>query len=85
MLQAFALHHLLDKVFRWLPQDLVQPVVLAQSGVLSLGGLNRNKLLAAKPALMFLGVNARSLAGLYREVKCSSPVALTPPRPNRST
>jgi hypothetical protein len=37
----------------------------------TLSGLNGNKLHAAKPALIFLGVNALSLAGLNRDVKCS--------------
>jgi hypothetical protein len=34
----------------------------------TLSGLNGNSPLAAKPAIMFLGVRAFSLAGLYREV-----------------
>jgi hypothetical protein len=51
----------------------------------TLSGLNGNKLLAAKLAIMFLGVNARSLAGLYKEVKCYLLIILTPPRSNRST
>ena len=45
----------------------------------TLSGLNGNRPLIAKPALIFLGVNALSLAGLYRAVKCSLPIAFTPP------
>jgi hypothetical protein len=37
----------------------------------TLSGLNGNKPHAAKPALIFFGVNALFLAGLYRDVKCS--------------
>ena len=37
----------------------------------TLSRLNGNKPLAAKPALMFLAVNAFTRAGLKREVKCS--------------
>jgi hypothetical protein len=51
----------------------------------TLSRLNRNKLLTAKLALMFLAVNAFTCAGLNREVKCSLLIALTPPRSNRST
>lgn len=40
----------------------------------TLSGLNRNKPLAAKPALIFLGVNALFLAELYKNVKCSLPI-----------
>jgi hypothetical protein len=50
-----------------------------------LSGLNGNKPLAAKPALMFLAVNAFTRAGLKREVKCSLPIVLTPPRSSRLT
>jgi hypothetical protein len=45
----------------------------------TLSELNGNKLLAVKPALIFFGVNALSLAGLYREVKYSLPILFTPP------
>jgi hypothetical protein len=51
----------------------------------TLSGLNGNKPLAAKPALMFLAVKAFARAGLNREVKCSLPIVLTPPRSSRST
>jgi hypothetical protein len=37
----------------------------------TLFGLNRNKLLVVKPALIFFGINTLSLAGLYRKVKYS--------------
>jgi len=37
----------------------------------TLSGLNRNKLLIVKPALIFFSVNAFSLIRLYKEVKCS--------------
>lgn len=49
----------------------------------TLSGLNGNNPVAAHPAVMFLLVNALSLAGLYREVKCSLPI-ITPPRSSRS-
>jgi len=45
----------------------------------TLSRLNGNKPLAAKPALIFFGVNALSLAGLYRAVKCSLPIVFIPP------
>jgi hypothetical protein len=51
----------------------------------TLSGLNRNRPLAAKPALIFFGVNALSLAGLYRAVKCSLPIVFTPPCSSRLT
>jgi hypothetical protein len=51
----------------------------------TLSGLNGNNPLAAKPALIFFGVNALSLAVLYREVKCSLPIVFTPPCSSRST
>jgi hypothetical protein len=47
--------------------------------------LNGNKLLAANPVSIFLGVKARFLAGLYIEVKCSLLILLTPSRSSRST
>ena len=65
--------------------EFVSPTVGFSMLLSILSGLNGNKLLAAKPALMFLGVNAFLLAGLNREVKCSLPIAFTPPRSNRST
>jgi hypothetical protein len=37
----------------------------------TLSGLNGNKPLTAYAAVIFLFVNAFSLAGLYRDVKCS--------------
>lgn len=45
----------------------------AGAGILlsTFSGLYRNKPLAAKPALIFLGMNAFILAGLYRAVKYS--------------
>jgi len=51
----------------------------------TLSGLNGNKPLTAKPALIFLGVNALFLTGLYREAKCSLPIVFTPPCSSRST
>jgi hypothetical protein len=51
----------------------------------TLSGLNRNKPYAIKPALIFFGVNALSLAGLYREVKFSLPIVFTPPCLSRLT
>ena len=45
----------------------------------TLSGLSGNKPLAAHAAVMFLFVNALSLAGLYREVKCSLTTVFTPP------
>ena len=48
-------------------------------------GLNGNKPLAAHAAMMFFFVNAFSLAGLYREMKCSLPTIFAPPRYSRST
>jgi hypothetical protein len=47
--------------------------------------LNRIRPLTAKPALRFFGVNAASLAGLYKAVKCSLPIVFTPPCSSRST
>lgn len=47
--------------------------------------LNGNKPVAAYPAAIFLLVNALSLAGLYKEVKCSLPTMSIPPRFSRST
>jgi hypothetical protein len=41
--------------------------------------LNRNRPLVAKPALIFFGVNALSLIGLYRVVKCSLLIVFIPP------
>jgi len=41
-------------------------------------GLNGNKPVAAYPAAIFLLVNALSLAGLYKEVKCSLPTMSIP-------
>jgi hypothetical protein len=49
----------------------------------TLSGSNGNKPVAAHPARMFLLVNARSLAGAYTYVKCSLPIASTPPRFSR--
>ena len=51
----------------------------------TLSGLNGNKPVAAHPAVMFLLVNALSLAGLYKEVKCSLPTISTPPQYSRLT
>jgi hypothetical protein len=51
----------------------------------TLSGFNGNRPLVAKPALIFFGVNALSLAGLYREVKCSLPIVFTPPYSSRLT
>jgi hypothetical protein len=51
----------------------------------TLSRLNGNKPLTAKPALIFFSVNALSLAGLYREVKCSLLIVFTPPCSSRST
>lgn len=51
----------------------------------TLSGLNGNKLLAAKPALIFFGVNALFFAGLYRDVKCFLPIVFTPSCSSRST
>lgn len=48
-------------------------------------GLNGNRPFAAHSAVTFLLVNALSLAGLYREVKCSLPTVSKPPRYSRST
>jgi hypothetical protein len=45
----------------------------------TLSGLNRNRLLTVKPALIFFSVNAIFLAGLYKEVKCSVLIVFTPP------
>jgi hypothetical protein len=49
----------------------------------TLSGLNGNKPLTAQEAVIFLFVNARSLAGLYSEVKYSLPTVLTPPQSSR--
>jgi hypothetical protein len=51
----------------------------------TLSGLNRNKPLIAKPALIFFGINALFLIGLYREVKCSLLIVFIPPYSSRST
>jgi hypothetical protein len=48
-------------------------------------GLNGTRSHAANLALIFLGVKALILAGLYREIKCSLPIVFTPPRSSRST
>ncbi len=45
----------------------------------TLSRLNGNRPLAAKPALIFFGMNAIFLAGLCREVKCSLLIVFTPP------
>jgi hypothetical protein len=45
----------------------------------TLSRLNGNKLVVAYLVVMFLLVNAFSLAGLYKEVKCSLPTISTPP------
>jgi hypothetical protein len=50
----------------------------------TLSGLSGNRPLVAKPALIFFGVNALSLAGLYKEVKCSLPIVFTSPCSSRS-
>jgi hypothetical protein len=46
----------------------------------TLSGLGGVKALAAYLAIMFFLVNAFSLAGLYREVKCSLPAMIAAPR-----
>lgn len=51
----------------------------------TLSGRNGNSPHAENPALMFLGVKALLLARLYRLVKCSLPIAFTPPLSSRST
>ena len=51
----------------------------------TLSGLNRNKPLIAKLALIFLDINTLSLTGLYREVKYFLPIIFTPPYSNQST
>jgi hypothetical protein len=51
----------------------------------TLSRLNGNKPHTAKPALIFFGVNALSLAELYREVKCSLPIVFIPPYSSRLT
>ena len=43
----------------------------------TLSELNENKSLAAKPALIFLRVNALFLARLYKDVKCFLPIIFT--------
>ncbi len=45
----------------------------------TLSGLNENKPLAAHAAVIFLFVEALSLAGLYREVKWSLPTVFIQP------
>jgi hypothetical protein len=45
----------------------------------TLSGLNRNKPQAAYADVIFLFINARPLAGLYTEVKCSLPIIFVPP------
>jgi len=51
----------------------------------TLSGLNRNKPLAAKPALIFFGINALFLIGLYRKMKCSLPIVFIPPYSSQLT
>ena len=51
----------------------------------TLSGLNGNQPLAAKPALIFFGINALSHVGLYREVKCSLLIVFTPSYSSQST
>jgi len=50
----------------------------------TLSGSSGNGPVAAHAAVMFFLVNARSLAGLYREVKCSLPIVFVPVRSSRS-
>jgi hypothetical protein len=51
----------------------------------TLSGLNGNRPLIVKPALIFLGINALSLAGLYRAVKYSLSIVFIPPYSSRLT
>jgi hypothetical protein len=51
----------------------------------TLSRLSGNSPYVAKPALIFFGVNALALVGLYREVKCALPIVFTPPCSSRST
>ena len=71
-------------------QDLTSFGTVSSAGAFNifrstLSGLNGNNPLAAHPAVIFLLVNALSLAGLYREVKCSLLIVSKPPRHSRST
>jgi hypothetical protein len=45
----------------------------------TLSGLSGNKPQAAHAFLIFLSVNALSLARLYKEVKCCLPTVFAPP------
>jgi hypothetical protein len=45
----------------------------------TLSGLSGNKPQAAHAFIIFLSVNAFSLAGLYKEVKCCLPTVFAPP------
>src|ERR1700724_41218 len=56
-----------------------------EAGILlsTLSGLNGNRLLTAKLALIFFGVNAIFLVGLYREVKYSLSIVFIPPCSSR--
>lgn len=51
----------------------------------TLSGLNGTNPVEAHAAVMFLLVNALTLAELYKEVKCSLPTVSMPPRYSLST
>ena len=51
----------------------------------TLSELNGNNSVAAHLTMIFLLINALSLAGLYREVKCSLSTVFKPPQYSRST